>query len=91
MEEKQKQKNKERQDWILEGSKEQPDVMLPRTRWGSRPAGAGVCYDQRPGGCPWSGLLPGDILVSEGCAELTSTLTWGLWKNWSWGAGEQES
>lgn len=34
---------------------------------------------------PWSGLLPGDIMMSEGCAELTSTLTWVLWENWSWG------
>ena len=38
--------------------------------WGHSFITAGVCYHQRPGGCPWSGLLPGNMLMSEGCAKL---------------------
>lgn len=33
------------------------------------PVAAIVCFHQKPGRSPWSGLLPRDVLLSEGCAE----------------------
>ena len=45
--------------------------------WVCDQAAAGACvyvcgshYDQRPRGCPWSGLLPGTTLMCNDCAEL---------------------
>lgn len=34
-----------------------------------------VCYHQRSSGCPCSELLPKDMFLSEGWAELTLLLT----------------
>ena len=33
---------------------------------------------QRPSICPQSGLLPGDVLLSVGCEELTPPITWAV-------------
>lgn len=38
------------------------------------PDTAGICCHQRPGGHPWPGLLLGDMLMSECCAELAHLL-----------------
>ena len=38
--------------------------------WVCGPAATGVCYHQRPGIHPWSGLLPGTMLMSERCTEM---------------------
>lgn len=32
---------------------------------------------------PWSGLLPENMLMSEGCVELA--LAWASWDSWPWG------
>ena len=41
-------------------------------------AAVGVCdpyYQQRSWGYPWSGLLPKNMLMSEGCSEMALPLT----------------
>jgi len=49
--------------------------------WVNGPATAGVwvvrgpCYHQKPCNCSWSRLLPGALLMFEGCAELVLPLT----------------
>lgn len=35
-----------------------------------------VCNHQRSSGCPWSGLLPKDMFLSQGRAEMILLLTW---------------
>lgn len=52
--------------------------------WVSIPAAVGICYHQRPGGHPWSGLLPRDMLIFESCAELAPPLPWALRESWPW-------
>lgn len=37
------------------------------------------------GRSPWSGLPPGNMLMSEGCTELTPPLIWESWENLPWG------
>jgi hypothetical protein len=46
---------------------------------------SGRCYHQKPCRCPWSGLLPGAMLMSRGCAVLAPPLTWAQWESWPWG------
>ena len=48
--------------------------------WVCGPAAPSVCYQQRPGGRSWSGLLPRHMFMSESCTELAPALTWVLWK-----------
>jgi hypothetical protein len=45
---------------------------------------AEVYCHKRPGRCLWSWLLPENMLLSMGCAELTPPLTWALWESWPW-------
>lgn len=51
--------------------------------WVFDPAAASVCYHQRPGRCLWSELLPWEMLMSGGCAELLPPLAWASWESWS--------
>jgi hypothetical protein len=53
--------------------------------WVRDPAVAGVCYHQRLHRCPWSWLPLGDLLMSEGCAELAPPISWAWRDSWPWG------
>jgi hypothetical protein len=63
-------------------------LALAATRshiWISGPAAAEICYFQRPGRHPWFGVLPQDVLMSEGCTNWLRPLTWAWWETWPWG------
>jgi hypothetical protein len=47
----------------------------------------GPCYHQRPCRGPWSGLLPGTMLMSKGFSELPSPLTQAKQESWLWWGG----
>lgn len=52
-----------------------PCDIIESLLWVCGPAATALCYHQRPGGHDWSGLLPGDMVMSESCAELVPPFT----------------
>lgn len=59
-------------------------MLLLKLYMGSWSAAVRISYNQSPGGCLWSGMLPGDMLMSQGYAELDPPLTWVSWESSPW-------
>jgi hypothetical protein len=71
--------------------------MPPRTMccqghiWVHGPAAVVVYYHQGSSGHLWSGLPPGDMLMSEGCADMALSLTWASLESWPWWYGHRRA
>lgn len=59
--------------------------------WILGPVESVVCYHQRSGEHSWSGLLPGDMLMSEGYGETGPTSYLRIMKELALGTGEQKA